>query len=74
MQKKYRSHSIRKSHCLKKLSDLKTPFGNVLLKSFKKRIQERRNVGVVHLLKYLKSTDFLEQSYDEIGTKFEKIK
>ena len=69
MQRKYRSHTIRKGHCLKKLRDLKTPFGNVLLKSRKKRIQERRNVGVVHLLEYLKSSDFLEQSYDEIGIK-----
>ena len=48
----------------KKLSDLKTPFGNALLESFKKRIQERRKVEVVHLLEYLKSPDFLEQSYD----------
>ena len=37
---------------IKKLSDLKTPFGNALLESFKKRIQERRNVEVVHLLKF----------------------
>ena len=45
---------------IKKLSDLKAPFGNALLESFKKHIQERRNVEVVHLLEYLKSPDFLE--------------
>ena len=39
---------------IKKLSDLKAPFGNALLESFKKHIQERRNVEVVHLLEYLK--------------------
>ena len=59
---------------IKKLSDLKTPFGNALLESFKKHIQERRNVEVVHLLEYLKSPDFLEQSYDEFGIKIRKNK
>ena len=59
---------------IKKLSDLKTPFGNALLESFKKRIQERRNVEVVHLLEYLKSPDFLEQSYDDFGIKIQKTK
>ena len=59
---------------IKKLSDLKTPFGNALLESFKKRIQKRRNVKVVHLLENLKSPDFLEQSYDEFGIKIRKNK
>ena len=58
----------------KKLSDLKTPFKNALLESFKKLIQERRNVEVVHLLEYLKSPDFLEQPYDESGIKIRKNK
>ena len=59
---------------IKKLSDLKTPFGNALLESFKKRIQERRSVEVVHLLEYLKSLDFLKQSVDEFGIKISKNK
>ena len=59
---------------IKKLSELKTPFGNALLESFKKRIQERRNVEVVHLLEYLKSPDFLEKSFDEFGVKIRKNK
>ena len=59
---------------IKKLSELKTPFGNALLESFKKRIQERRNVEFVHLLEYLISPDFLEQSYDEFGMKIQKNK
>ena len=44
---------------IKKLSDLKTTFGNALLESFNKRIQERRSVEVVHLLEYLKSPRLL---------------
>ena len=59
---------------IKKLSDLKTPFGNASLKSFKKPIQEQSNVEVVHLLEYLKSPNFLEQSYDEFGIKIRKNK
>ena len=59
---------------IKKLSDLKTPFGNALLENFKKHIQERRNVEVAHLLEYLKSPDYLEQSYDEFGIKIRKNK
>ena len=54
--------------------NLKAPFGNALLESFKKRIQERRNIEVVHLLEYLKSPDFLQQSYDEFGIKIRKNK
>ena len=57
---------------IEKLSDLKTPFGNALLESFKKRIQERRNVVVVYSLEYLKSPDFLEQSCDEFVSKNRK--
>ena len=45
-----------------------------MLESFKKRIQERCNVEIVHLLEYLKSPNFLEQSYDEFGIKIEKNK
>ena len=59
---------------IKKLSDLKTPFGNALLESFKKRIQERRSVEVVHSLECLKFPDFLEQSVDEFGIKISKNK
>ena len=59
---------------IEKQSDLKTPFGNALLERFKKRIQKRRNVEVVHLLEYLKSPDFLEQSYDKFSIKIRKNK
>ena len=45
-----------------------------MLESFKKRIQERRSVEVVHLLEYLKSPDFFEQSVDEFGIKISKNK
>ena len=44
------------------------------MESFKKCIQERRNAEIVHLLEYLKSPDFLEQSYDEFGIKIRKNK
>ena len=38
------------------------------------RTTTTRNVEVVYLLEYLKSSDFLEQSYDEFGIKIRKNK
>ena len=52
------NHKNMVSLAIKKLSDLKTPFENALFESFEKRIQERNNVEVVHILEYLKFPDF----------------
>lgn len=50
----------------KKLDDFKTQIGDDLSETFKKRVQERRNPNVVHLLEYLQSPVF-EQSHDQFG-------
>ena len=59
---------------MKKPSDLRTPFGNAFLERFKKRIQERSNAEVVHLLEYSISSNFLEQLFDQFDVKILKSK
>ena len=58
----------------KKLRDQGSAVALALLEKFETLVKERRNAELVHLLKYLKSPDFLDQYQDQYGVKIRKPK
>jgi len=60
---------------LKKLRDLDTKTSKALLETFEVRVKERRNTEVIHLLKYLRLPDYLDEyDQDQFGCKIRKAK
>ena len=49
----------------KKLRDLETSISLALVKVFQARVRERRNPDLIHLLKYLKNPDFVDENQDQ---------
>ena len=58
----------------KKLRDLETSISLALVKVFQARVRERRNPDLIHLLKYLKNPDFVDENQDQFGIKIQKTK
>ena len=59
---------------LKKLRDLDTKISKALQEKFQIRVQERRNTELIHLLKYLRSSNYLDNYQDHFGNKISKTK
>ena len=59
---------------LKKLRDLDTKISKALQEKFQIRVQERRNTELIHLLKYLRSSNYLDEYQDHFGNKISKTK
>ena len=59
---------------LKKLSDLDTPTSRALHQQLTIRIEERRNVDLIHLVEYLNCPDYLDTASgrDQFGRKISK--
>ena len=59
---------------LKKLRDLDTKISNVLPEKFQIWVQERQNPELIHLLKYLRYSNYLDEYQDHFGNKISKTK
>ena len=59
---------------LKKLRDLDTKISKALQEKYQIRVQERRNTELIHLLKYLRSFNYLDDYQDHFGNKISKTK
>ena len=46
---------------LKKLRDLDTKISKALQEKFQIRVQEKRNTELIHLIKYLRSSNYLDE-------------
>lgn len=58
----------------KKLEELNSEISNDLKKSFRFRIDQRRNVELVHLFGYLKNPSYIDQPQDQLGHKIKRQK
>ena len=59
---------------LKKLRHLDTKISKALQEKFQIRVQERQNTELIHLLKYLRSSNYLDEYQDHFGNKISKTK
>ena len=59
---------------LKKLRYLDTKISKALQEKFQIRVQERRNTELIHLLKYLRSSNYLDEYQYHFGNKISKTK
>lgn len=59
---------------LKKLEQLNSEISKDLNKSFRSRIDQRRNVELVHLFEYLKNPAYIDEQKDQLGHKIKRQK